>query len=133
MAVTVKGLDELVRKLETLASASEIKKIEKEALKPTAEKIKQDIKGIAPVSTERNVHAVDYIDFQWTTRYKIGLSSKVDFDIARSLWFQNYATSYRTTHFGWFDNFIGRNKNNYLEEAREDLARALQEKINSLK
>ena len=51
MSVSVKGLDELMQKLETIASQSEIRKMEKEALKPVAEKIKQDLKDIAPVST----------------------------------------------------------------------------------
>ena len=93
------------------------------------EKIKQDLKDIAPVSTERDVHAVNYIDFKFDKGYKIGLDSSVDFDISRSLWFQNYATSYRTTHFHWFFNFIDENKNNYLDEARENLKKAIQQKL----
>lgn len=129
MSVSVKGLDELMQKLETITSQSEIRKMEKEALAPVAEKIKSDLKDIAPVSTERPVHAVDYIDFKFEKGYKIGLDSSVDFDISRSLWFQNYATSYRTTHFHWFFNFIDENKNNYLDEARENLKKAIQQKL----
>ena len=129
MSVSVKGLDELMAKLETIASQSEIRKMEKEALKPVAEKIKSDLKSTAPVSTERPVHAVDYIDLKFNKGYKIGLDSSVDFDISRSLWFQNYATSYRTTHFHWFFNFIDENKNNYLDEARENLKKAIEQKL----
>ena len=129
MSVSVRGLDVLMRKLETIASPTEIKKLEKESLKPVAEKIKSDLKDIAPVSTERDVHAVDYIDFKFEKGYKIGLDSSVDWDIAKSLWFQNYATSYRTTHFHWFFNFIDENKNNYLDEARENLKKAIQQKL----
>lgn len=129
MSVSVKGLDELMAKLETITSQAEIRKMEKEALAPVAEKIKQDLKDIAPVSTERDVHAVDYIDFKFEKGYKIGLDSSVDWDIAKSLWFQNYATSYRTTHFHWFFNFIDENKNNYLDEARENLKKAIQQKL----
>ena len=129
MSVSVKGLDELMAKLETIASQSEIRKMEKEALKPVAEKIKSDLKDIAPVSTERSVHAVDYIDFKFNKGYKIGLDSTVDWDIAKSLWFQNYATSYRTTHFNWFFNFINDNKNNYLDEARENLKKVIEQRL----
>ena len=129
MSVSVKGLDELMAKLETITSQAEIRKMEKEALAPVAEKIKQDLKDIAPVSTERDVHAVSYIDFKFEKGYKIGLDSSVDWDIAKSLWFQNYATSYRTTHFHWFFNFIDENKNNYLDEARENLKKAIQQKL----
>ena len=129
MSVSVKGLDELMAKLETISSASEIRKMEKEALKPVAEKIKSDLKAVAPVSTERPVHAVDYIDLKFNKGYKIGLDSSVDFEISRSLWFQNYATSYRTTHFHWFFNFINDNRNNYLDEARENLKKAIEQRL----
>lgn len=129
MSASIHGLDELMAKLETISSPTEIRKMEKEALKPVAEKIKSDLKDIAPVSTERDVHAVDYIDFKFEKGYKIGLDSSVDWDIAKSLWFQNYATSYRTTHFHWFFNFIDENKNNYLDEARENLKKAIQQKL----
>ena len=133
MSVSVKGLDELMAKLETVTSQAEIRKMEKEALKPVAEKIKKDLKNIAPVSTERPIHAVDYIDFKFEKGYKIGLDSSVDFDISRSLWFQNYATSYRTTHFHWFFNFIDDNKNNYLDEARKNLKKAIEKRLNEIK
>ena len=129
MSVSVKGLDELMAKLETVTSQAEIRKMEKEALKPVAEKIKKDMKAVAPVSTRRDIHAVSFIDFKFNKGYKIGLDSTVDWDIARSLWFQNYATSYRTTHFNWFFNFINDNKNNYLDEARENLKKAIQQKL----
>lgn len=129
MSVSIRGLDELMQKLETITSQSEIRKLEKEALAPVAEKIKSDLKDISPVSTERDIHAVDFIDFKFDKGYKIGLDSSVDFDISRSLWFQNYATSYRTIHFHWFFNFIDENKNNYLDEARENLKKAIEQKL----
>ena len=133
MSVSIRGLDVLMRKLETIASPTEIKKLEKESLKPVAEKIKQDLKDIAPVSTERNVHAVDYIDFKFNKHYKIGLDSSVDWDIAKSLWFQNYATSYRTIHFGWFFNFIDSNRNDYQEQAKKNLKEAIEKRLNEIK
>ena len=129
MSASIRGLDELMQKLETITSQAEIRKMEKEALKPVAEKIKSDLKAVAPVSTERPVHAVDFIDFKFEKGYKIGLDSSVDFDISRSLWFQNYATSYRTTHFHWFFNFINDNRNNYLDEARKNLKEAIEKRL----
>lgn len=61
MSCTCEGLDELISKLNIL-NKNLTNKVAKRSVEKVAEKIKEDMLKVAPVSTERNVHGISMID-----------------------------------------------------------------------
>ena len=61
MSCTCEGLDELISKLNIL-NKNLTNKVAKRSVEKVAEKIKEDMLKVAPVSTERKVHGINAID-----------------------------------------------------------------------
>ena len=61
MSCTCEGLEELIQKLNVL-DKNLTNKVAKRSIKVVAEKVKEDMLKVAPVSTERNVHGISAID-----------------------------------------------------------------------
>ena len=135
----ITGLDELKAKLESL-SDSEIKRMSKEVLEEVAEEIKDDMKGVAPVSTVRKIHGRDAITTGkvMTSRFgsqsvEVGLKEILNghggsyWEQIRGLWFQNFKTD--EPNYGWFNNFRDSNKDKYTQELKKGLKEALDKKL----
>ena len=127
MSAEIEGLQELIDKLSQIDEKLN-NKMSRGALKEVAQQIKDDMKSVAPVSTERNIHGVDAIDVGKIsssggyTNTKVGLSTMMngDWEQIRGLWFQNFKTD--EPNFGWFDNFKNENAPKYKEALKEKLA-----------
>lgn len=135
----ITGLDDLNAKLESL-SDSEFKRMSKKVLQEVAEEIKDDMKGISPVSTVRNIHGRDAITTgkvmtsKFGSQYvEVGLKEILNGHGAdywtqiRGLWFQNFKTD--EPNYGWFDNFRDSNKDKYTQELKKGLKEALDKKL----
>ena len=61
MSCTCEGLDELISKLNIL-DKNLTNRVAKRSVEKVAEKIKEDMLKVAPVSTERDVHGISAID-----------------------------------------------------------------------
>ena len=142
MSCSCKGLGELIDKLETQFSEKEIKKLEKESLEPVAEKIKKDMKSIAPVCNIPEVHGRDVIGFRYISSrgYVIGLDNHMPdnashdyWNTIRGLWFSQWGSWNNYKHIGWFTNFARANGRNYMEDGAKNLKEAIEEKLKILK
>ena len=77
----IEGLQELVDKLESITDEKLVTKIQKEALKPVAEDVLDEMKAHTPVSTVRNIHGIDaegIFAFRYDGRagFKVGLTNQ---------------------------------------------------------
>lgn len=140
MSASIEGLQELVDKVNKLTDDKITEKIQREALKPHAESILKDMKGVTPVSTVRNIHGIDAenivrYSYDGYKGYKIGITNQGGhggdyWTQIRGVWFQNFKTD--EPNFGWWTKLLEANKQKWLEEARESVKKALQEYLNSL-
>jgi hypothetical protein len=76
----IEGLQALVDKLEKITDEKMVTKMQKEALKPVAEDILDEMKSKTPVSTRRNIHGIDaegIFAFRYDGRagFKVGLTN----------------------------------------------------------
>ena len=130
MSCTIEGLNELIDKLNTMDEKL-TNRIAKNVIKEVAENIKEDIKFVAPVSTERNIHGIDAIDVGKITKSKGYIGTKVGFSesiraggsgadywtTVRGLWYQNFKTD--EPNFGWYDENIKSQKEQYRQALME--------------
>ena len=130
MSCTIEGLNELIEKLNTMDEKL-TNRIAKNVIKEVAENIKEDIKFVAPVSTERNIHGIDAIDVGKITKSKGYIGTKVGFSesiraggsgadywtTVRGLWYQNFKTD--EPNFGWYDENIKSQKEQYRQALME--------------
>ncbi len=129
MSAKIEGINELINKLDGAFSQQEINKMQKDALKPTAEEIKNDMKSLAPVCDESERHGRDVISIKFNKKYEIGLWSQDDFEVWRSLWFSEYGSPTNMYYKGWFSNWINQEGNKYEQEARDNLKKAIIQKL----
>ena len=129
MSCSITGLQELVDRVENLTTPKVVRDIQKKALLPVAKSILNEMKGVTPVSSRRNIHGIDaenIINFTYNGLggYNIGLNNVgADWERTRGLWFQNFKTD--EPNYGWFDNFARGNKDRWLNEARDNVKVAL--------
>lgn len=81
MSVQVKGLQELVDKLESLTDEKVVTQIQKKALKKKANGLLREMQNETPVSTVRDIHGIDaenIISFRYDSRagYRIGITNQ---------------------------------------------------------
>lgn len=136
----IEGLQALVDKLEKITDEKMVTKMQKEALKPVAENILDEMKSKTPVSTRRNIHGIDaegIFAFRYDGRagFKVGLTNMgghgTDYwEQIRGVWFQNFKTD--EPNFGWWTNMYHSRKEAWYREARENVRKALSEYLNSL-
>ena len=136
----IEGLQALVDKLEKITDEKMVTKMQKEALKPVAEKVLEEMKSQTPVSTRRNIHGIDaegIFAFRYDGRagFKVGLTNMgghgTDYwNLIRGVWFQNFKTD--EPNFGWWTNMYNSRKEAWYREARENVRKALSEYLNSL-
>ena len=140
MSVQVKGLQELVDKLESLTDEKVVTQIQKKALKKKANGLLREMQNETPVSTVRDIHGIDAenivrYSYDGYKGYKIGITNQGGhggdyWTQIRGVWFQNFKTD--EPNFGWWTKLLEANKQKWLEEARESVKKALQEYLNSL-
>ena len=136
----IEGLQALVDKLEKITDEKMVTKMQKEALKPVAEQILEEMRSQTPVSTRRNIHGIDaegIFAFRYDGRagFKVGLTNQgghgTDYwEQIRGVWFQNFKTD--EPNFGWWTNMYHSRKERWYKEARENVRKALSEYLNSL-
>jgi hypothetical protein len=140
MSCTCEGIEELISKLSAL-DKNLTNRVAKRSVKMVAEKIKEDMLKVAPVSTERNVHGISAIDVGKIRTSKgyvktevgfstiIGAGSGADYwYVVRGLWFQNYKTD--EPNYGWFEKGVRSNKELYREALMELLANEIKPFLN---
>ena len=140
MSVQVKGLQELVDKLESLTDEKVVTQIQKKALKKKANGLLREMQNETPVSTVRDIHGIDaenIISFRYDGRagYRIGITNQggsgADYwEQIRGVWFQNFKTD--EPNFGWWTNLYQQNRDRWMKEAREDVKVTLQQYIDGL-
>ena len=131
MSCKIEGLNELMQKLEMAFSDREIQKIEKKALEPISEKIKEDMKNVSPVCDLPEIHGKDVIGFRYVKSrgYEIGLWSQADWDVWRGLWFSQWSSYRNYQHKGWFDRFCAEAIENYNDVAKESLYKEIMKNL----
>ena len=141
MSCTCEGLEELISKLSVL-DKNLTNRVAKRSVKMVAEKIKEDMLKVAPVSTERNVHGINAIDVgkirtnKGYVKTEVGFSTIINaggggadyWTIVRGLWFQNYKTD--EPNYGWFEKGVRSNKELYREALMELLANEIKPFLN---
>jgi hypothetical protein len=134
-------LDELISKLNIL-NKNLTNRVAKRSVEKVAEKIKDDMLKVAPVSTERKVHGIDAIDVGKIRTNKGYVKTEVGFStiigaggggadywtVVRGLWFQNYKTD--EPNYGWFEKGVRSNKELYREALMELLANEIKPFLN---
>lgn len=131
MACKIEGLNELMTKLEMAFSDKQIQKIEQKALEPISEKIKNDMKKVAPECDEPEVHGRDVIGVRYVKSrgYDIGLWSEEDFSTWRGLWFSQWGSFYNPYYMGWFTRFCQDAVHDYNDEAKELLYKEIMKNL----
>ena len=138
MSCTCEGLEELISKLNVL-NKNLTNRVAKRSVETVAEKIKQDMLEVAPVSTERKVHGISLIDVGKIRTSKGYVKTEVGFStiiraggggadywyIVRGLWFQNYKTD--EPNYGWFEKGVRSNKEVYRQALMELLAEEIKQ------
>ena len=139
MSCTCEGLEELISKLNVL-NKNLTNRVAKRSVETVAEKIKQDMLEVAPVSTERKVHGISLIDVGKIRTNKGYVKTEVGFStfitgsgadywtIVRGLWFQNYKTD--EPNYGWFETGVRSNKEVYREALMELVANEIKPLLN---
>lgn len=132
MTMEEEGFDELIKKLNSLSEGA-LKECAKPALKNVAEKVSEDMKSCAPVSTVRDIHGVDYIGKTGIRTAKSGYYSYTDvgfsttisghgeayWNAVRGLWFQEFKID--EPNYGWYSRNILAKKDVYQKELEENL------------
>ena len=131
----IEGLQALVDKLEKITDEKMVTKMQKEALKPVAEQVLEEMKSKTPVSTRRNIHGIDaegIFAFRYDGRagFKVGLTNQgghgTDYwEQIRGVWFQNFKTD--EPNYGWYTKFYNEHKEEWLEQCREHIKIAVNE------
>lgn len=141
MSCTCEGLEELIQKLNVL-DKNLTNRVAKRSVKVVAEKIKEDMLKVAPVSTERDVHGISAIDVGKIRTNKGYVKTEVGFStiigaggggadywyVVRGLWFQNYKTD--EPNYGWFEKGVRSNKELYREALMELVAEEIKPLLN---
>ena len=136
MSCTCEGLDELILKLNSL-NKNLTNRVAKHSVQKVAEKIKNDMIDVAPVSTERDVHGISLIDVgkirisKGYVKTEVGFSTIIRaggggadyWTVVRGLWFQNYRTC--EPNYGWYEKGVRSNKEVYREALMKYLAQEI--------
>ena len=119
------GLQELINKLDSASDEKMTAKVQKQALKPVADKILNEIKMVTPVSKVRSIHGIDAEMIKAFTRsgykgFDVGITNQgQDWERIRGVWFQNWKID--EPNYGWFTNYKAKAINSWEQEVRESV------------